>query len=70
MAISAVASVRTSGVFDTASPRALAAAVSMWLKPTPKLASIRARRGSALRTSAVSRSVTVQSSASAVRSAS
>ena len=36
--MSAVASVSTSGVLETASPRAFAAFTSMWLKPTPKLA--------------------------------
>ena len=69
-AVSAVASVSTSGVLDTASPRALAASVSMWLNPTPKLARILARRGSTDSTSAVSLSVTVQRRASALRNAS
>ena len=40
MAQSAVASVSTSGVLVTIRPRALAAARSMWSKPTEKLAGI------------------------------
>ncbi len=43
IAMSAVASVTTSGVFDTATPAARAAATSMWLYPTPKFASTRVR---------------------------
>ena len=67
---SAVASVSTSGVFETAIPRALAASTSMLLKPTPKLATSFARRGSVASTSSVTLSVTVVSRASALRRAS
>jgi hypothetical protein len=43
MAMSAVASVRASGVLVTAIPAALAATRSIWSSPAPKLASRRAR---------------------------
>ena len=68
-ASSAVSSVRTSGVLVTTTPRCFAAATSMLLNPTPKLARMRVFKGSVASTSAVMRSVTVHSRASAVRSA-
>ncbi len=67
MAMSAVSSVSTSGVLVTVSPRALAASMSMLLKPTPKFAMILARSGSTASTSAVTLSVTVGSRPSASR---
>ena len=39
IAISAVASVTAPGVLETFTPWSFAAFTSMWLKPTPKLAS-------------------------------
>ena len=59
IAISAVQSVSTDGVFDTVMPNSFAASISIWLKPTPKLAIILAVLPSTLNTSRVTLSVTV-----------
>ncbi len=69
MAMSAVSSVSTPGVLVTAMPRAVAAAMSMWSKPAPKLA-MSLRFGPAWARAAASiRSVTVGASTSARASA-
>ena len=64
MAVSAVASVSTSGVFETAMPASLAASMSILEKPTPTLAIIRTRRPSTCNIPAAIRSLTVGTRAS------
>ena len=64
MAMSAVASVSTSGVLVTISPRALAAAMSIWSKPTLKVASAFTDFGSALMVAALNGSPAASSTAS------
>ena len=65
IAHSAVATLSTSGVFTTASPRARAAATSMWSNPTLNVPSTRTLPGSAAITAASSFSAGQHSTASA-----